>query len=229
VRALQRLVDRAALVSALVHAPVIVTGTGRSGTSTVARLLHEECGVAMAPSRELLAPAGPANPEGVYEDLEVRQLHIDVKRGVLTLAEFRLEMMRLASVRAAKPWGWKDPRGSHVLGLHLQWFPGATIIWCQRSLPDVVRSIHRWYHTREPEAARETTDRWAQLHALLHHRLNVYPIRFDQHLPDAELAHELRAIVAPAPRTGPAIPAGPSSRVAPKVTSEIGTRAASGG
>lgn len=175
--------------------PVIVTGTGRSGTTTVARLLHEELGVAMAPSSNLFGRGGPGSEAGgTYEDVEVRRIHIEMHRGELTLPQMREEMLELAGVRSGHPWGWKDPRAAHVLGLHLQWFPGAVVVWCQRHVGDVAGSIHRWYGTSLPKALDETLDRWRQLHALLHHRLNVYPLSFDRRRSDEELLDELRAI-----------------------------------
>lgn len=44
---------------------VIVTGTGRSGTSTVARILHTELGVCMG---HVFRDVMPSNPQGEYED-----------------------------------------------------------------------------------------------------------------------------------------------------------------
>lgn len=175
--------------------PIIVTGTGRCGTSTVARILHTRLGVAMAPSEAVLEGKVPANPLGTFEDVFIRSLHIDAERGRITLPEFRERMMKAAEERWHQPWGWKDPRASHVLGLHLQWFPGAIVIWCKRHLDAVTQSIHDHYGTDPARARRETARRNDQLRALLHHRLNVYPMDFDEHRDERELEQELRAIL----------------------------------
>ena len=55
---------------------VIVTGAGRSGTSAVARVLHES-GVPMG--RELAAPSS-INPRGFYEDRDVLALNERILR-----------------------------------------------------------------------------------------------------------------------------------------------------
>ncbi len=51
------------------HPDIIVVGVGRTGTSTIARILHEDFGVHMANSWDTLL----CNPLGNYEDLTMAQ------------------------------------------------------------------------------------------------------------------------------------------------------------
>lgn len=50
---------------------VIVTGTGRSGTSTIARLLHIELGVCMGHKFRPPHETPESNPNGEYEDTDI--------------------------------------------------------------------------------------------------------------------------------------------------------------
>lgn len=176
--------------------PIIVTGTGRSGTSVTARILHTRLGVAMAPDDDLLDPGGQASPGGTFEDVEIRQLHIEVQKGDLTLPGFRIRMLELARKRDHQLWGWKDPRACHVLGLHLQWFRGVTVIVCRRNLDSVTASVHRHYHTDPVTARREMARRSDQLEALLTWRVDVHWLGFDQRRSEEELELQLLPIVA---------------------------------
>ena len=100
---------------------IIVTGTGRSGTSAVASVLHES-GISMGTKFDA---ASPHNARGFYEDLHA----LEINRRIFAaagLADLRLaeglpsretflaaaepyadEMRRVASMGAR---GWKDPR-----------------------------------------------------------------------------------------------------------------------
>ena len=52
--------------------PIFVIGTGRSGTSTVARLLHDNFDINMGDN---FRPANDDNPSGFYEDLDLKRLN----------------------------------------------------------------------------------------------------------------------------------------------------------
>lgn len=100
---------------------IIVTGTGRSGTSAVAAVLHES-GISMGTTFD---EASKHNARGFYEDLHAleinRRIFADAGLADLRLAEglpsreaflaaaepYADEMRRVASMGAR---GWKDPR-----------------------------------------------------------------------------------------------------------------------
>jgi len=124
---------------------VIVTGAGRSGTSAVARVLHES-GITMGGE---LGEASEHNPEGFYEDMGVwwvnEQLLTELgmagiwqterwpwRSTVLAAARrYGDEMARLA--REAEG-GWKDPRFSVTLEAWLPHLPSRPkVVVCLRS------------------------------------------------------------------------------------------------
>ncbi len=126
---------------------VIVTGAGRSGTSAVARVLHES-GVSMGSE---MGEASESNPEGYYEDLDVLWLNERLmaelgmsgvwrrNRGrwswrstVLAVARrYRDEMAELVSKAGG---GWKGPHFAITLEAWLPVLPAPPkIVVCLRS------------------------------------------------------------------------------------------------
>ena len=162
--------------------PVIVVGTGRCGSSAVARVLHEQLGVFMG---ERFDPPSASNPDGSYEDLDFRDLHVAFFRSEMALGEFRDQVERLMAVRhdaRGAEWGFKDPRACHVLGLYLQWVSDVIVVEVRRDTDSVIDSIHRRYGTPVDAARRETFDRLAQLdrlRALVQPRLDVTTLDSD--------------------------------------------------
>ncbi len=124
---------------------VIVTGAGRSGTSAVARVLHES-GVSMGGE---LGEASEYNPEGFYEDMGVWWLHEQLltelgmssvwdperwpwRSTVLAVARnYRPQMETLV---AGAGDGWKDPRFAVTLEAWLPLLPARPkLVICLRS------------------------------------------------------------------------------------------------
>jgi hypothetical protein len=148
---------------------ILICGTGRSGTSAVARLLHE-AGISVG--HELI-PADEHNAEGYYEE---RQL-VAVNEAILAAAElhdwfatvsreqmlnvahgFVPEMMALAT--NATP-AWKDPRFCWTLEAWLEVLPGRPrVIVCLRSPAEVVASTMRYYGLTGDEARRAGEHVW---------------------------------------------------------------------
>lgn len=142
-------------------APCIVLGAPRSGTSLLAGWLHHS-GVLMG-DRFLEPDEG--NPGGYFEDLDFLELHrrflsrSEGEAGRLledsTLREAPIrcdlpEQDRQAAralvetrIRAAKPWGWKDPRTGYYLDLWDELLPGANYLLTYRHPLKVCASLLR--------------------------------------------------------------------------------------
>lgn len=197
--------------------PVLVTGVGRSGTSAVARVLHEQLGVCMG--HDLPKPKR-ANPEGSYEDKEIRNLHIQVTNGRIDRGTFEeraiqwleqhaldhqttyyrnwYEDGRPLLVSRAEPWGFKDPRACHVLDFYLELPIDWKLIVCERAFEDVLASWGRVCagttkgHRQEIRARGEALEGAIDAHG-------VEPVRLDmtERRPDAWIREKLAPEVEP--------------------------------
>lgn len=176
---------------------IIVTGSGRSNTSTVARLLHDKLGVDMG--RGFDAPSEPS-PRGSYEDARHRQLHIDHNQGLLKPADMQMAVDGLVSQRAreAKSWGFKDPRASYCLPYYLRYEP--LVIWCWRTDRQVVDSLNRHYHTPRDKAAKETEQRLAALERSLSGYRRYWVLDFRDPWPEEHIEAWLEGAVQGAAR-----------------------------
>ena len=129
---------------------IIVTGLGRSGTSAVARVLHES-GLSMG---EHFREPTEENETGFHEELPVCDLNDEImaecgiaglrrypmRTTVLAVARrFRERMQALAQTDVA---GWKDPRLSVTLEAWLPHLPGPPkLIICLRSSEAFLHSV----------------------------------------------------------------------------------------
>lgn len=129
--------------------PIIVVGTGRCGTSTVARLLIE-LGVDMGSGFH----ADPSNPDGFYEDRYIRSLNQSRLAGRTTHEDWSQAILRVAEIHFTRPgrWGWKDPRTAEFMENIVALFPCATYIRCHRNRPDTLASFLKWYSWDESQA-----------------------------------------------------------------------------
>jgi hypothetical protein len=103
----------------------LVIGTGRSGTSITARLLHTRLNVFMGHD---FVPANKHNEQGYYEDVEFYNANDAFLFGKIIHNEWANRVMRLIEERRS-PWGFKYSRIANLLGLYL-------------GLLDTVRIIH---------------------------------------------------------------------------------------
>ena len=126
--------------------PYFVLGTGRCGTSTVARILHEHFKIPMALDEDRLRKFHHTNPDGAYEDWDIYNMNrwfIDGKIGIrewLALCDSHI----LARKRKWKgqPWGWKDIPSTTFMGLMLLFFDEPPrIIRCMRDRRLVLKSM----------------------------------------------------------------------------------------
>jgi hypothetical protein len=172
---------------------VIVTGAGRSGTSAVARVLHES-GVRMGRD---MAPASEANPEGFYEDLGVVALNERILSDCGLGDPWRAERWpsRARVLAAARPYrdemaalareaidGWKDPRFAITLEAWLPALPQRpTVIVCLRSPRAYAASVTAIYGLVRPaRAMREWARHYRRLLAVIRrHRLTATCVEYD--------------------------------------------------
>jgi hypothetical protein len=132
----------------------LVTGTGRSGTSAVARLLHE---AGLSVGKDLVEP-DEHNAEGYFEEralIEVNQRVLEAagllelfgtatREEVLAPAERYHDRMRALAADATP--AWKDPRFSWTLEPWLSVLPQRPrIIVCIRNPAEVVASTVQYY------------------------------------------------------------------------------------
>jgi hypothetical protein len=130
---------------------LIVTGPGRSGTSAVARVLHES-GLRMGDN---LAAASEFNQAGFYEEVPVVELNDQIladcaldapgawatRETVLSAAlPYRQQMAEIVAASTAE--GWKDPRLCVTLEAWLPHLPARPdVIVCLRSPEAFVNSV----------------------------------------------------------------------------------------
>jgi hypothetical protein len=148
---------------------IIITGSGRSGTSAVARLIHE-AGISVG--RDLV-PADESNAEGYFEERPLIEIndHILKDAGMdrwFTVAS-RAELLAAAHARgdemralaAAATPAWKDPRFCWTLEAWMELLPARPrVIVCLRSPAEVVASTLRYYGQVSDEARRHVEHRW---------------------------------------------------------------------
>ena len=129
--------------------PYIVIGTGRSGTSTVARVLCEEMNVFMG--NEFRKP-DKNNPSGYWEDVEFAGPNWRLLNGKTVYPKWVEEVFSVidSRMKLGVHWGFKDPDATHFLGLYLSFFKTPKIIRCSRDRELVVKSLMRCFrHERK--------------------------------------------------------------------------------
>jgi hypothetical protein len=136
--------------------PVAIAGMHRSGTSMVARLLHE-CGLNLGPVEQLL-PGQPDNPEGFWEHPAFVAINDDILKAaggswnVLPICQiegmsdiwrpFRERAGALpAEIGLTEPWGWKDPRTSLTMPFWNAVWSDLRVVVCIRNPMEVAQSL----------------------------------------------------------------------------------------
>lgn len=125
---------------------ILVLGTGRSGTSTVARLLHTELGVSMGTR---FRDPDSANPKGYYEDLDFQEMHVntiwDYDRRA-SLVDYLFEIRKGL-------WGFKDPRTPYFWRIYREHIGRDTkIIIATRAVHQIVISLRKNYGWSEKDS-----------------------------------------------------------------------------
>jgi len=188
---------------------VIVTGMHRSGTSLVARVLHD-CGLELGAEDDLL-PANAENTEGFWENTHF----VEVNDAVLAALggawdrppslpdgwkhDEALEPIRKRAEQLVRTfdgreaWGWKDPRTSLTLPFWSELLPDARVVVCVRHPLEVARSLE----SRGPSSYESGLGLWRryneELLAALRGR-DALVTHYDSYFQDAEA--EVRRLLA---------------------------------
>lgn len=128
---------------------IFVTGTGRSGTSALARALSLS-GVSMG--RRFREP-DKINPRGYWEDLDFVEINRALVSGLMSEALGRAIIRVLAAVRE-EPWGAKDPRFLDLSKLYQSLFSRAKWIIVKRDHTRVIESLKKAYRWSEARSQR---------------------------------------------------------------------------
>jgi 2-polyprenyl-3-methyl-5-hydroxy-6-metoxy-1,4-benzoquinol methylase len=138
---------------------ICIAGMHRSGTSLVARVLHE-CGLHLGSQDELLPP-NAENREGFWENRRFVELNEELlatlggswhsppvlARGweqderLAALKRRAAELIR--DLRENEPWGWKDPRSSLTIRFWQELLPKLRVVQCVRDPIEVSESLER--------------------------------------------------------------------------------------
>lgn len=143
--------------------PVIVVGTGRSGTSHIARLC-QSLGIHMG---DRFREPDETNPEGFVEDFDIRnllQLKLD---GHLTSEGLIDALKEIGATRNERgvPWGFKNPRVADCVPEVKAAFPDSRWIRISRPMREVVASMCRCYGGGQVQAERVYAERTLALEA----------------------------------------------------------------
>jgi hypothetical protein len=164
---------------------IIVTGSGRSGTSAVARLLHESG----LPAGHDLIPPDESNAEGYFEERAIVDVNDHIlfdagmkewfavasRRELLDAAAPHEDKMR-ALIRSATP-AWKDPRFCWTLEAWMElMYLKPRVVVCLRSPSEVVASTLKYYGQVSEEAVKHVEHRWLSEYGRLLEIINEFAL-----------------------------------------------------
>jgi hypothetical protein len=149
----------------------LIAGSGRSGTSAVAKLLHE-AGISVG--RDLIEPDA-SNADGYFEERAVVAVNEQILRDAGLHAWFstatraqiidaaRAHADAMGALAAAATPAWKDPRFSWTLEAWLPLLPEPPrVVVCLRSPGEVVASTLRYYGLAGDEATDAVEHLWRE-------------------------------------------------------------------
>ena len=155
-----------------------MVGPGRSGTSTVARILHENLGVRMGVE---FPPPDEKNPDGFYECIEIKNMNRDFVRGKIVYEEWYKRAFRYIeeASKTGKPWGFKSIRLTTLFGLFLPLLDKPRIIRCNRKRSLVEASKIKNFGYSEDFAKLAVEQKNLALDRVLYEK-DYLTIRFDE-------------------------------------------------
>ena len=165
-----------------------VLGPGRSGTSTVARILHNHFNISMG---EHFRVTDEHNIKGYFEDLEFKNPNELFINSGLPFPQWIIIIEREIAKRNGHDWGLKDPRLCYLLGFYICYIENPIFIRCERDPNSIADSMQKCYGWNRPNTIKTIFTRERYLNRLLKNR-TVYTISFDQIRTDKEIIYELR-------------------------------------
>jgi len=164
---------------------IIVLGPGRCGSSTIARLLHNNLGISTG---ERFRDPDAANPQGYYEDLDFRDLNQTMLSNQCSIKYFQEQLNILINSRKER-WGIKDPRICNLWQEYRKW--PAQYILCTRRPQLVIRSMVVNYGWSEGQSTQLLLTRLNGIDKLLEGR-DALRIDFSDKRKDLELTNLLQ-------------------------------------
>jgi hypothetical protein len=175
--------------------PVIVIGCARTGTSAVARVLHENMNVSMGIE---FKPYDWRTPEGHYEDKYIKLYNAKFLDGRIALPELMDFYREYSTTRITlnNLWGFKDPKVSHpaLLGYLIGfygYFGTPFFIRCNRSKQLVIKSAIRCFGITESNAIESYDVINKSMDTLLEGRKHL-AIDMTERLSDKEIEKRIR-------------------------------------
>ena len=177
--------------------PIIVVGTGRSGTSTVSRLLHEQLGICMGHFFKL------HTEHDYYEDLFAHALNRMLAQRAVTVMDWRVAMAKQHA--SCGDWGFKDPHFVYAHPDDIKAIQPRLFIRTWRERDATVDSWIRHYRQlggkgAEPELRVHFAKLCLEREMLMDWKLEGYPvvmIRFDgRRLTDEEIVRAIKPKLA---------------------------------
>lgn len=121
---------------------IVVLGTGRSGTSAVAGVLHH-LGCSMG---EEFYPSDRTNKHGAFEDVEFMYMDTAYLNGKIDKPEYA-EIIARREERHEQIWGVKSPTFARTLRYLLPHLDDVRLVVCRRDPAETVNSYMRAYYS----------------------------------------------------------------------------------
>ena len=175
-------------------APVIVCGIARSGTSAVARVLHENMGINMA---QEFKPPDWRCPDGHYECAWIKSINDSFLAGNVSFPQWQENFVNYIKMRMSyqEPWGFKDPKVAFplILGWLMGTFPaesGVKFVRPYRDLELVIKSNMRCWGMTESLSRSSATEFNRAVNNVLG-RVDHIRIDMTERLSDEEIKQQL--------------------------------------
>ena len=167
------------------QSPVVIVGTPRSGTSTVARIMHEYFGICMGTAWYNQVES---NPAGNFEDKDLVDTNQDFIEDRITLSQWEFRLMKFfhKMEKLGGPWGFKDPRMIRLVGAVLPYFKKCTIIRTYRPAELCVPSRVKYLGWSHKSSSVSYVMDMATLDRLLSHYEHI-KIDFTEQLNDIDI------------------------------------------
>lgn len=173
--------------------PILVVGTGRSGTSTTTRILHEHLGVMMV--REMYLPGDRWNPRGYYEDKKMKLFVKQAVNGAISPEVLAMQTREWMTQGEDIRWGFKVTQISNGTPALLDALDPSLIIVCMRDRDLTAKSIVEWRRSNwkldEAAGYRKFDQKMTALMKFLHGR-QVLWLDFSEQRDERELKLILR-------------------------------------